>query len=229
LEVEANTRAVRVTYRAADTVLDQLFSVSEHSLGFHCTITEGTAWIANTEVLTFGMPFFSAIAFLRRLTLSAATSGIVGTRTGVATYMLNQIEPHAGMGSTGRWIMPAVTLIENPIHTGGPNVKSKNSRQDSPLLNVETCGLGAATSAPGVTGILTTSKNLATVARSVKAAIDTDLPPTVIYDHLHEGPFVMSPLRGLSLNATYPVAGTSQGVHFCGTLEWTEWQPKAVF
>lgn len=229
LEVEANTRAARVTYRAqaGGPAEEMAYCISEHSLGMTFEHSATTTWPAYAEVMTAGNPGMPMISMLRKMTVGAATKAVTGARLGVSKLELYQIYPLVGMGQTFQWILPSLTTLPAPsaLVTQVGNTKSLRCTQDNPLWIVQ----GAFSIAPAATtavGVVTTSKPVGVAQGEAKSAIGTNIVPSVVFDHMAAGPLVLPPFSGLVLGAIFPAAVTSQTVDYFVNMQWTEWQAR---
>jgi hypothetical protein len=206
LEVEANTKAGRVTLRAneAGSLFEQAYDVGHYCIGFGGSFAFTTTWPAEADMAVIEW-FGPGIAVIRKMWISLATTAITGARAGLGHVFLNELNANSFQ-----------------------NNNSLRQRQIAPQIIIGCAGfnIGPASALLGFTGAQS-AKSVADAVFGVKAAIGTDLPPTSLIDTYAGGqPLVLEAAQGLVLQLVYPAAGTSQTVSHTVNMVWDEWYPS---
>jgi hypothetical protein len=229
LEVEANTKAGRVTLRAneAGSLFEQAYDVGHYCIGFGGSFAFTTTWPAEADMAAIEW-FGPGIAVIRKLWISLATTAITGARAGLGHVFLNELKPAVGSPGTNQWVTPPLPGGNVLNANSFQNNNSLRQRQIAPQIIIGCAGfnIGPASALLGFTGAQST-KSVADAMFGVKAAIGTDLPPTSLIDTYMGGqPLVLEAAQGLVLQLVYPAAGTSQTVNYTVNMVWDEWYPS---
>ena len=205
LEVDANTRAARVTSYPINIGSMGSYAIS----GTTGAIAAGMA--ANGAVFTLRWTSGSGVALVRKVTIGAA-SGATGFAAGTASCGLWVGRSYTVTGTTG----------SNAIATTGSEGKRRTSHATSAIANGD-IRISATAASTGQTWTLDTSA-LATVGPfTVGTAVQTNfIPPgTVLWspDWAGEWPLVLAQNEGFAVRCTVPATGVWSAVV---SVEWTE-------
>lgn len=235
LEIEANTRAGRVTIRPTEGEVKG-FEMSSHQTGMTTFHVQTTTFANNAYIFGVGLPH-AGIALLKRWQVSCASQAVSGARAGPGTFNLVPLTGVTDFGSVLSVAQPPWGDSSSDAFTAmgtvrGADYHSLKARQPLPQLWLR---LGrpnqAAASIDGsATLFQDNSRPYASIGFGVGAAIATHCPPTNLWDADEMGthPLIIMPHEGAAVTiGTFPAAATSQTVRFCGTLVWDEWQPCA--
>jgi hypothetical protein len=230
-EVEANTKAGRVTLRYADQgpMSEQSYDVSRHAFGRDSSFSATTTWVASD--MFFFAWFGNGIFVLRKLWVTLSTSAVTGTRAGGAQLLFREIKPLLGAPGSNLWCIPPQATIGNNLNVGTPSVQNFHSlrqRQSPPatIMALPTSNTNPTGSMAWTGSIINVGNSSNQIQFGVKSQIGIDLPPTMLVDtSAGQAPFIYEPSQGGALTLTYPVAVTSQVVNFTVNAVWDEWVP----
>jgi hypothetical protein len=231
LEVEANTKAGRVTLRAneAGSLFEQAYDVGHYCMGFGGSFAFTSTWPTEADAASIEW-FGPGIAVIRKLWISLATTQLTGARAGAGHAFLNELKSAVGSPGTNTWITPLVSNGNILNANSFQNNNSLRQRQLTPQIILASPGfnIGAAGSALGfVGGAQATNKTVGEAMFGAKSVIGTDLPPTSLIDTYMGGqPLVLEAAQGLVLQLVYPAAVTSQTVNYTVNVIWDEWYPS---
>jgi hypothetical protein len=228
VEVEAATKAMRVTVRPTDLGMgqDKMFNVSRHAVSVQTSLTLTTVSYTDFSFVA-GWWTWPGVAFLNKCTASLCTSALTGARSGVSMLRLTEVNPMIALSA-------ATNLFVPPIGTPAPNASnglfsSLNGKQLQPSLFM------AATltnTSIGYSGLEIFSKPLGIAMGSTRAIVgEQNIAPVVLFDAYANGgfePYAMATNTGFSLAGDGPGAGTSQTVNVAASFQWDEWLPSPV-
>jgi hypothetical protein len=106
LEVEANTKAGRVTLRSNDggSLIEQAFDVGHYAMGITGSYSATTTFVPSDMLM--GEWFGPGYCVIRKLEVMCGTSAVVGTRAGRGNIVLSELKPAVGSPSTNNWVTP---------------------------------------------------------------------------------------------------------------------------
>jgi hypothetical protein len=226
LEVETATKAARVVFEpSGSSPREALFDICHYRAGVPVNGNANTAAISACEMISMANAFSNGtIGILRRVTAGMNTSAISGARIGVCAIEMYEIFSVYNMNALASRFVPPGGGGSDGACTISPNYCSLNSRQSQPQLIVQRGTGGAAV--PAFSG-LNQGFDINLVFGTVKTAVGLNIPPTVLFDHQINGPFVMPRGSGFSVVYTAPAAVTSQSLNGFVNVAWDEWQLKA--
>lgn len=225
VEVEAATKAMRVTVRPADLGQgqDQMFAVTRHAVGVQTLLTLTTSAYSDF-VFVAGWWSFAGIAFLNKCDVALCTSAVSGARAGVSMLRLCSVAPMLGAGAATQVVVP-------PIGTPVPNVNNalyNSLRTDQPPPQLFITAAVSSTTVP-ITGIEVYSKPLGLAIGSTRLlAGEQNIAPQRIFDAAANGsyqPYTMPLNTGFTISGEGPAAGTSQTLNVSANFQWDEWIP----
>jgi hypothetical protein len=223
-EVEAGTKALRVTFRENDgpgSSFDRAFTISRHALGMTVPVSATTAAISAQPIVTAGL-VHPAIVILKKVTLGCVTTALTGTRAGLLRMQLKEYLPIFTLDSFQQWILPPLgTSSTVDSMTTGNLFSSLKGSQPQPMLNLSSLPGGVS-----IGGINITSKTLGDAVGDASVTVGKqNIPPTTIFDHMQHSPFVIGPNNGFLVTLDSPAAGTSQTIRSFINMVWDELQP----
>jgi hypothetical protein len=231
LEVEANTKAGRVTLRPTDagSLGEQAFDVTHHSIGASSNFSATTTF-TSSDLLFIGW-FITGLMVIRKLWVTISTSALTGARAGNGAIFLRELKPLLGSVSSNLLAIPPQATIGNNLNLGTASVQNFHSlrqRQGAPQCLI---GLPTANTAPNGSmnwtgSVVPSTQSSAQILFGVKSQIGIDLPPTMLIDvAAGQQPLILESSQGLVLGISYPAAATSQVVNFSVNAVWDEWVP----
>jgi hypothetical protein len=225
VEVEANTKAMRVTVRPTDLGggQDQMFTVSRHAVGIQTSLTLTTLSYTDFSFVA-GWWTWTGIAFLNKVSVSMCTSAVSGARTGPSMLRLTEVNPMIALSA-------ATNLFVPPMGTPSPNASTglfsslKNDQLQPSLFLAATL----TNTSIAYSGLEVFSKPLGLVFGGARLlAGEQNIPPTMLFDAWANGsyqPYTMATNTGFSIAGDGPAAGTSQTINVAASLQWDEWVP----
>jgi hypothetical protein len=229
LEVETATKAARVVYQPLgggnSSLREALFDVGHYRVGCPVVGNANTAAITSCEMITMANPFSAGtIGILRKVTAGMSTFAVAGARLGLCSIQMNEIFAVYNMNSQAFRMIPPGGGGGDGQNTISGDYCSLNSKQSQPQLIVQRNTGGA--SVPAFSG-LQYGVYINQLIGPAKSAIGLNIPPTVLFDHQVNGPFMMARGSGFSVTYTAPAAVTSQSLNGFVNVAWDEWQLKA--
>jgi hypothetical protein len=225
LEIETATKAARVVYQpSAGGAREVNFDICHYRAGVPVNGNATTAAINGAEMMTMANTQGGAIGILRKVTAGMNTSAVAGARIGLCAIQMFEIFGVYNMsGSTAIYILPPFGGGSDGAIGVTADYCSLNSRQNQPQLRAQrsTGGVGV----PSYSGI-GQGQNFNTIFGTAKTAVGANIPPTVLFDHQVNGPFVMTRGSGFSVTYSSPAAVTSQSINGFVNWSWDEWQIK---
>jgi hypothetical protein len=220
-EIEAATKALRVTPRAFGDMTDSVLCCNRFAMGLQISHVATTTFLANSEVLTLMNLSANPVA-IRRIGLSVATVALTGARVGLMRVCGMQMYACTSMYNHAFLFNPPVGQADN----FGANVSGLKLRQNSPTLFIG-CSQNslAPNGVPGFTAVVSGGRTIGEVTGGAPAAVGTNVKPYWFFDSYGEEPFWLHPTMGLFINSTFPAAGTSQTIRYALSLVWDEWLP----
>lgn len=227
-EVEAATRALRVTLRDDD------FNIPGWKIGrYQAGVAHGVntqespltgATIDQGVVALFWIPTNGpGFAVIKRITVSLITAALSGARNGTCKMEVVKIVSELGDG-TGRG--NALLPTSNISVAGKPLVLGLSNRQTAPQL-----GVNFANTASAILGSNTALEGqaFATIEGGAKnLAGSSQFVNELLWDYrVAEMPLICTTCWGALIRLTMPAAVTSQTFHFCANVTWDEWVPAA--
>jgi hypothetical protein len=223
-EVEAGTKAMRVTFRENDapgSLVNRAFTVSHHAIGMTLPVNATTGAIAASPILTAGL-IHPCVAILRKMTFGCVTTALTGTRSGLIRMRLLEYLPIFTVDAFTQWFLPPLgTSSIVSSMTVGNLFSSLKGNQPQPMMIMSSLP-GAST----IGGINIGSKTLGDAVGDASVTVGKqNIPQTTIFDHMQHSPFVMGPNNGFLVTLDSPAAGTSQSIQCFVNVIWDELQP----
>lgn len=226
VEVEAATKAMRVTVRPTDLGggQDQMFTVTRHAVGAQASLTLTTASYADYGFFA-GWWDFSGLAFLNKCSISMCTSAVSGTRVGNCVMRLSKVSPMLSPGPSSTLIIPPLTAAAN---APSGDFSSLDIRQVTPQLFLT---VAQASTSLVTAGIEQQTKSLSVAVGNCRAVVgEQNIKPHALFDAWDNGsyqPYTMSIGHGFVVTADGPAASTSQTINVSANFQWDEWIPVA--
>lgn len=206
-EVEANTRAVRMTLRSQDSLDPDAFQVNRYAFGDSTTFNLTTSGLVGNN-LFLGVLLRQGCALIRKLSVSLATTAVSGTRNGTASMALFRSDSMSSAGTFNQ-VLPSNRTI-------GLNVN-----QSPPVLFLGD-GQGSSLS----TGTLMDAQMLGIAEAGVTGVVGTNIREQALFEAKPgELPVVLTNWTGFLIQCTVPAAATSQSLIASMNIRWDELVP----
>lgn len=242
VEVEAATKALRVTVRAttrggeADSYG---FTVTRHSWGRVASMV-GTTGNIGAPLVIFACGWQSeGYGCINKIMVSQQLAALVGARTLAASRLdLSVVDPIAdlhilfafgGLGTGPQlWLPPLSGIAGGGVYG---SVNSHNRQHKPPEMQIVT-GSNMGTSsglALGAGASAQVSAPLSSIYGNVSGVAGTlEIPPSLLFDARSTGqyqPLMISKSKGYQIGATAGGAATSLTINYGISMQWDEWVP----